>query len=86
MCFSCFFSFSWIWRISLLTFVGPKHGHELPVWYFTIGELLDDRDGVPISAFHTALSGKSKAREPQAHFRNDTLTKMLRQSPSPAHI
>lgn len=70
MCFdSCFFSFlffPWIWGISFLTFVRTKHDYEILAWYFTISELLNDRDGVLISEFHTAVSGESKGRDPQA--------------------
>lgn len=60
-----FFSYSWIWGISLLTFVGTEHGHELPVWHFTISELLDNRDGVLISAFHKLLMVNPRPESPK---------------------
>lgn len=42
------------------------HSREPSIWYFTIRDLSTVGQQVFISAFHTAASRKSKAREPQA--------------------
>ena len=86
---SCFFPFSWIWGISVFFYhllelnwaVRPWLWASHLVLYVAINEPLDDRDGAFIAAFHTAISGTSKAREPQRWHTDKDF-----QSPSAAHI